>query len=309
VTLARDLMLEPVCLVWLPDRKNRNGFAVKCHALPEGQRDAPLDELFIDREDEEVQRFLRRNKSLKLDDASERERHPCFASLGKFGWKSMLAVPLAFNHQVLGILEVYSYQKKRNFTGWHQSLFESFAVQASMAIESLAGRQRLGEQNELMRDMAEIRDERELLKLLLERSLKLVGADRGWVSQLDPETGELNIVVGEPPNSRSLKIGKGITGIALEKEVPLRVGDVRTKEWDREGGYEKFWDDTRSELAVPIIIKRAEVRVGDAPAHASKPIGVLNIESPTVDAFSEEDANSLWLLAGHTAVAIEKLEV
>jgi GAF domain-containing protein/anti-sigma regulatory factor (Ser/Thr protein kinase) len=306
---ACDLMFEPVCLVFVLD-KNRQGFVVKASRIPENQH-VVLEDLFIRISDPEIQRFLGTKKSFHLKEAKKAEKHPHAKVLTNLNWSSMLAMPLVSEGQVMGIIEVYSCDRRQHFTVWHQRLFETLAVQASMAIENLTNRKRSDTHIKIMREMAEVHDEDELLKLLLARSLDLVGSNRGWVSKLNLQTGELKIVDsrGDPLNLRALKIGKGITGKALESERPIRVDDVQDVQSDElKGVYEKFWEDTRSELAVPILIAKAQVRIKKSVTFASKPIGVLNIESATMRAFSQADEESLWLLTCHAALCMEEIE-
>ena len=56
--------------------------------------------------------------------------------------------------------------------------------------------------------------------------------------------------------------------------------------------YIKVVDDVRSELAVPMLLK-------------DRCIGVFDLESPELDAFTKRDVEILTLLASQAAVAIE----
>ena len=83
--------------------------------------------------------------------------------------------------------------------------------------------------NETMHDLAVERTVEGLMTVMLDRAMRLVGAERGWVSQLDMATGELQIVAqrGDPPSKQAISIGQGITGRALTLGKPQRAGDVR----------------------------------------------------------------------------------
>jgi hypothetical protein len=52
-----------------------------------------------------------------------------------------------------------------------------------------------------------------------------------------------------------------------------------------------------------------EVRKNNQVVLASKPIGVLNIESPTTGAFSQEDEDLLWSLARQAVLNINRIEL
>jgi GAF domain-containing protein len=307
VESTRDLMKEPVCLVWLLD-KDRNGFVPRAYVLPEKQ-DIDADELFISNNATGIQEFLHRKMPLFFENAGNVGSHPYGAVLSKLEWKSMLAMPLVVRNRVNGILEVYSYKTERNFTNWHRKLFASWAAQASIAIVNVRARNRLLELGEITRSMASTNDTETLLNLILDSGLTLSRSKRGWISQLDPVSGKLKgeNYRGNPETVKDLEVGKGITGLALQQEELVRVPDVTAEQW--KDTYVEYWPDSRSELAVPIIVSNAEAHIGTGTEPRSKPIGVLNVESPTLDAFSEADAESLQSLAQMAAIIIERLEL
>lgn len=225
----------------------------------------------------------------------------------RYGIDSALCYPLKSGKQLLGYLNHFAIAPVGET---ERKLLEIFARQAIITIENLenqASRSRLEKLNEVMRQMSEARDVEALLTLTLDAALDLVGTDRGWISRLDLDTGMLYIAThrGNPPKLRPLAWGKGITGKALIKEQPICVDDVRTESW--RGVYEEFWPDTCAELAVPIVEFNADVHVGSAIQQGTKPIGVLNIESPNY-IFTKTDEAMLGSLARQAAVMIERLE-
>ncbi len=68
---------------------------------------------------------------------------------------------------------------------------------------------------------------------------------------------------------------------------PVLVADV-----SQDPRYIKLVPDVRSELAIPLLLK-------------DRCIGVVDLESPELDAFSKRDVEILTLLASQAAVAIE----
>jgi GAF domain-containing protein len=209
--------------------------------------------------------------------------------------------------RLIGMLDVYTTTERR-FEKWGCDLFSTFANYAALSISTFARRQQLERLIELLRDMTTATSVDSLLNLFLERGLRLVGATRGWISRLDLRNGNLQVActVGNPTHRRTLQWGEGITGTAVERGVPVNVGDVTAPEW--EGVYVEFWPDTRSELAIPIMVANAEVRDGTKVRRGARLLGALNVESPRLDAFSQTSENLLWSLAQHAAIAIEKLE-
>ncbi|HEX8651807.1 MAG TPA: GAF domain-containing protein [Pyrinomonadaceae bacterium] len=313
--LTRDLMWEPVSVVWIID-KNRNGFAIRGMVTPEGQTVNPQT-LFISQKKKETEKgavdvigeFLRRTTPLFLEDAARDEGHPYRDQLDHLDWKSMLAMPLVVKNRVIGILEVYSYKQKRTFTGWHQKLFGSWVIQASIAIGNVRARTRLQELGKITRRMAETNKVDKLFEMALDSALELVRSNRGWISHLDPVLGTLDfdVIRGEPDTREPIMMGAGITGKALELETSILVEDVSVEKW--RNTYAEYWADTVSELAVPIVIKNAEARVGTKVESRTKPIGVINVESPARGAFYEADQESLEALARMAAIMIERLDL
>jgi len=84
-----------------------------------------------------------------------------------------------------------------------------------------------------------------------------------------------------------IKVGEGVTGLAAQRREAVLVGDVTT-----DPRYISAVPDVRSELAVPLIVK-------------NKVIGVIDLESPQPDHFTEEHKRILTLIASRMAVGIE----
>lgn len=84
-----------------------------------------------------------------------------------------------------------------------------------------------------------------------------------------------------------IPLGEGITGAAARERQPILVPDVRT-----DPRYLNAVDAVRTELAVPM-----EAR--------GKLVGVIDIQSTRVDAYSEYDRALLRLIASRVAVAID----
>lgn len=88
----------------------------------------------------------------------------------------------------------------------------------------------------------------------------------------------------------SFALGEGLTGTAALERRPIRVGDV-----SRDSRYVRFRHaevDVRSELAIPLVVR-------------GKLIGVLDLESLELRAFTAEDERLLTALASHVATALE----
>jgi phosphoserine phosphatase RsbU/P len=84
-----------------------------------------------------------------------------------------------------------------------------------------------------------------------------------------------------------IKVGEGVTGIAAQRREAILVDDVSTNP-----SYISAVPNVRSELAVPLIVK-------------NRLIGVIDIESPQPNHFTEEHKRLLTLIASRMAVGIE----
>ena len=91
----------------------------------------------------------------------------------------------------------------------------------------------------------------------------------------------------ESVKTLSIKVGEGIVGRAAATRRSVRVGDVR-----KDPAYIQSLASVRSELAVPLIAK-------------NRLIGIVDLEAPWPDFFTEQHQNLLELLAGRIAMAIE----
>lgn len=84
-----------------------------------------------------------------------------------------------------------------------------------------------------------------------------------------------------------IPLGEGITGIAAKEKQPILVGDVRT-----DPRYLSVLDAVRTELAVPMLAR-------------GKLVGIIDVQSTKLNAFTEYDRTLLRLIASRVAVAIE----
>lgn len=109
---------------------------------------------------------------------------------------------------------------------------------------------------------------------------------------LNDKTQELRIrfqvgYVREVAERIVIKVGEGVTGVAAQTREPVLVADV-----SKEPRYITGVPNVRSELAVPLIVK-------------NRVIGVINLESPAPDHFTEEHKRLLMLIGSRMAVGIE----
>ncbi len=121
---------------------------------------------------------------------------------------------------------------------------------------------------------------------------KVIDYDIFAILLLNEKAQELRIrfQVGHPPEIADrirIKVGEGITGLAAEKREPVLVNDV-----SKQPEYITSGIAVRSELAIPMITK-------------NKVIGVIDIEAPQANYFTEEHSRLLTVIASRVAIGIE----
>lgn len=91
--------------------------------------------------------------------------------------------------------------------------------------------------------------------------------------------------------SLSPALGEGIVGWVAQYGQTVCCGDVRT-----DARYRQVFPETRSELCVPLQV-------------GGRTLGVINVESPDLDAFGAEDERLLTSLANLVAAVIERIRL
>lgn len=84
----------------------------------------------------------------------------------------------------------------------------------------------------------------------------------------------------------TIPLEEGITGVAASTRKPINVGDVRN-----EPRYLPTLDAVRSELAVPLFVQ-------------DRIVGVIDLQSTEIDAFTNEDVQLIQLIASRVIYAI-----
>ena len=213
------------------------------------------------------------------------------------GSNAELVVPLRRKGRVIGALNLLS-DTIGQFTEDDEGMLRQFAAHVAVAIENarLFEHEReytstLETLGEIAREFGSILDLDELLARIANLTRRVVDYRTFGILLLNEDLGELELKVSvcyaDTIKVRRIKLGDGIVGYAaLHKEAVL-VPDVSV-----DPRYIKVVDDARSELAIPLLLK-------------DRCIGVFDLESPDLDAFTKNHVEILTLLASQAAVAIE----
>ena len=144
---------------------------------------------------------------------------------------------------------------------------------------------------EIGREVAAVLDLDELLARIAQLTKRIVDYRTFGILLFNDVTQELEMKVavqyGEKIALPKVPLGEGLVGYAALHREAVLVPDV-----SKDPRYIKVLDDVRSELAIPMLLQ-------------DRCIGVFDLESPELDAFSKRDMEILTLLASQAAVAIE----
>ena len=210
---------------------------------------------------------------------------------------SQLAVPMRRKGRVIGALNLLS-ERTDAFTSRDEALLRQFAAHVAVAIENArlfkAERQyvdTLETLAEIGREMSSILDLDVLLTRIASLTKRLIDYRTFGILLLDDANEELDLKLavryGDEHTPKRVKLGQGLVGWAALYKQPVLVPDV-----SKDMRYINLVPDARSELVIPMLIK-------------DRCIGVFDLESPELDAFTKEHEELLTLLASQAAVAIE----
>ncbi len=210
---------------------------------------------------------------------------------------SQLAVPLRRKGRVIGALNLLN-DTEGAFTNQDLALLRQFGAHVAVALENArlfeSERQyvaTLATLAEIGREMSSILDLDALLTRIASLTKRLVDYRTFGILLLDPTTQllEMKLAVryGQGAESKQVRLGEGLVGWSALHKEPVLVADV-----SQDPRYINLVEDVRSELVIPMLIK-------------DRCIGVFDLESPELDAFTKEHQELLTLLASQAAVAID----
>ena len=236
--------------------------------------------------------------------------HPHHAALGV---KAVACFPLIVAEQAVGLLYIYLHEE-RQFTSLEQLMLGNFVNQAAMAIYH-AGRL-AGVRRDLLRKEEELKQLRragllissrlrleETLDSILELALEITNAQYGIFRLLDKNSEYLvtravsGIHLERPQVERLSLEGNSIMAYVARSRESLLIHDLRQEPWSKIYYPLDTALEMRSELAVPLINASGRLE------------GVLNLESPHLAAFTEDDSHLLQALAAYAITAIQEVRL
>ncbi len=206
------------------------------------------------------------------------------------------AIPLKIGDRILGALDVQSttpFAFNANDLNTLQILADQLAIAVNNT-ELFAETQEHLSQHRLLHHITTSAASGTTLEESLNSAVKglqvTLGGDRVAILLSDTERKKLVtkawIGYSEEATDLTVPFGSGITGWVAAHRKPLRVDDIT-----QDKRYIEVSSNTRSELALPLIFQ-------------NDVLGVLNVESEQVAAYSENDEEMLGTLAGSLAAII-----
>jgi phosphoserine phosphatase RsbU/P len=212
--------------------------------------------------------------------------------------RSELAVPLMLQGKCVGVLDIQS-RHIDYFTRDQQNILTLLASRLAVAIENARLFQKVRTQadtllllNEVSRETGSILDVEELLRRAAEQTKRVIDYQILSIMLYDENQKAFRHRVDVKHGHRvqgKLRVAanEGIVGAAASSKEPVLVPDVTV-----DSRYLMVNSETRSELAIPMI-------------HKGKVIGVLDLESPQLNYFTEDHVQTLSILASNLAVSLE----
>jgi sigma-B regulation protein RsbU (phosphoserine phosphatase) len=242
------------------------------------------------------------------------EEVPLFLSVGETGYPPLLEVyarmgirlsttlsaPLGRRGFRFGFLEVVSARNEEWGTLEGLDLFETLMDEVSVLLDNALLLDRLRRErleNELLYTVSQkislSLDSGEVLNSIIDSLGTVVPYDSAAIWLLDARTLEVaeESIRGYRPemaNRLRLKVGEGLVGWAAKTGQSVIVPDVRI-----DPRYVNARDETRAEMVAPLKI-------------GGEVIGVFNLESSQVNAYTPRELRLLETFASQAAVAIER---
>ncbi|MCH8892854.1 MAG: GAF domain-containing protein [Chloroflexi bacterium] len=249
------------------------------------------------------------NKPRVLEDATTSEMVTPHNRLlaEKYGFYGTASIPLVVNAQAIGLFAVFD-GSVRLFTEDEVSLLSAFADQASLAIEKA----RLLNEAETQRERADslyrissllagAHDTDEVLNLIVNEAIRLIGASSGHIRLLEGDTLVLRVATGANedymvhPQTLKVEEGTSLSGHVMATKKPLSgdaAAEVLAPEPRR--AIEEIGRDPGAVAAVPLLAN-------------DQSMGILMVSDETHGRrFTEDEVSLLSAFADQASLALEK---
>lgn len=212
--------------------------------------------------------------------------------------RSELAVPLLSKNRVIGVIDLEA-PWPNFFHESHRNILELLAGRMAMAIENARLYRRSVRQartlqllNEISRELSSVLVLNELLRKIGTLTKRLIDYHRFSILLADEQSQTFNTVISikkdeRMPEKSTVEFGQGLVGAASTLRRTVVVPEV-----NKDARYISVNPETRSEMTVPLVYR-------------GRVIGVIDMESPHPNYFTDEHVRIFSTLAPQIAIAIE----
>ena len=240
-----------------------------------------------------VGRAVQAGRPLLANDVSDEPRYVDLVP----GTRSEVVLPLRRQGRVIGALNLLS-RNLGEFTPAEVETLRNFAAAVAIAIENARLFESERRYSDTIETLAEISGEfagildlSALLERIAHRLKRLIDYRTFGILLVDDEAGMVRMQYAVNYDDRlppkAVRLGEGLVGWAALHKTPVLVDDV-----EKDPRYIKVVEDARSELVIPLLAK-------------DRCVGVFDLESPELGAFTREHLEVLTPLAASAAVAID----
>ena len=212
--------------------------------------------------------------------------------------RSELAIPLILKGKCTGVLDIQSHELDY-FTRDQQNILTLLAGRLAIAIENARLFEHERDQaetlvllHEVALDAGAILDVEEQLRRAAELAKRVIDYQIFSILLYDERDNtfhhRITVKFGERIQEKfAVPATEGIVGAAALTRKPVLVPDV-----SKDSRYLPVNAETRSEMAIPMV-------------HKGRVIGVMDLESPQLNYFTDAHVQTLSILAAHLAVSLE----
>lgn len=246
--------------------------------------------------------IIRTRRSIVTDDYIQECIRRDITPGGRPG-RAWMGVPLNAGDQVIGVMNVSSFDSAVVYSDEQLEIFSAIADQAAAILDKARLYREMGEHarqltalNEVGSVITSTLDLQIVLNLIMDKAVALLQAEAGSLVLVDQDTGELIFEVTAGPGSvdlagTRLSPGTGVVGAVVQNGKPVIIRDAQSDQrWYRD------LDDrfiTHSIIAVPMVSR----------GHTIGVVELLNRRDGVP--FDEDDERLLTAFATNAAISIE----
>jgi len=212
------------------------------------------------------------------------------------GVKAVAYLPLCIKEDVIGILYV-DLTEPHHFSRHDRQILELFADQAAIAIENLRLYDQRSKDIAALKEINEAvvsKELAEILQLVVDKAVEVMPGEYCSLWLREPDSGDLVLEAVHMPKGATIQeVGRLKAGEASISKRVVETGKPNIcEDVEKDNGFYRIYQAAKSSVTVPL-------------KYRGRVIGVLNVESPRLGAFTDQHSELLDSFADQAAIAIE----